>query len=260
MEIIQYFRNIEYLTKEKKKIIKIESIICLKPPSIFFVDLEYNGGKIWIYCCRVITWTHSFSFCLWYYGLYSTRIEFFLINILFFHDVFHYFDTIIRIIYDKIFAITKTIDKHPEKKRCCWVKCSYYRQTMFAKRIYSVRIESKLCRDSSSHLFCCFIGKSYTEYRSWFYSFCIYHRNNTFCDRMRFSWSSASIDENSTIDCFDSNELLRIELCHIWCVFCRTKCSEKFEKSEQKSIIYLFRFPIGHIAIFCLHFRFFLIY
>ena len=44
------------------------------------------------------------------------RIEFFIIDILFFGYILHESETIIGVIYDKILAIPKTVDEHSEKK------------------------------------------------------------------------------------------------------------------------------------------------
>ena len=142
----------------------------------------------------------------------STRIEFLIIDILFFHDFFDDLETIVSVIYDKILTIPELVDEHPEKKRCCRVKSTYHRESVFSKWIESMWIESELGCDSLSHLLGCLVGKSYTKNRTRLNSLRVDHRDDSFGDGMSLSGSCSSIDQEWTIDSFDSFELLRIEL------------------------------------------------
>jgi hypothetical protein len=141
----------------------------------------------------------------------GSRIKFFIIDVLFLHDILHYSEAIIRIIDDKVLTIPDPIDEHTQEKRRRRMKCSHHRETMLSKRVESIRIETEFHSNSSSHFFGGFVGKGHTKYRSRINMSLVYHRNNSFGDGMSFSGSSSSIDQEWSVYRIDGDLLLGIE-------------------------------------------------
>ncbi len=214
MEILYNLINIENLSKEEEKVIEIKCIFFFESSDIFLVYFEDNGLDIGVDCRRIFTWWESFPFCLRDHSMDCTRIEFFLIDILTFHDFFRETNAVISIIDHKIFSIAKSIDEHTKKECGRRVKCSDHWKPRFSKRIDSFWIDVKLLCDTIAHFPGGFIGECDTENCTRLDSFLSDHRDDSLSDGMSLSWSCSGINKEWSSECIDGFELLGIELWH----------------------------------------------
>ena len=119
--------------------------------------------------------------------MYTTRIEFFVIDILTLHDIFYGTETVVSIIDDEVLPESETIDKHPEKKRCNRMKRPYGRESWSAKWIDGGRFYPESSSYSLSHLFGSLIGKGDTKNTARIDMPIGNHRDHSFGNGMSFS-------------------------------------------------------------------------
>lgn len=113
MKVLAHFFVLEHRTKEEEEVIEVESIFFAHLADIGLIDLEHDRTKVAIHARRVLYRSSSLPFCTRYHPLDAARIELFLIDVLRLHDFFYRTETVVSIIYDEVFPISESVDKHP---------------------------------------------------------------------------------------------------------------------------------------------------